>query len=154
MQTITNISVREDVALITLRNCPVNMTFIAKVFKMISDSDVNVDMITQSAPLEGSTSVSFSINGNDMGKVLELFAVLRNEYPELKSDISAGNCKISVFGEAMRDIPGVAAKTFDIISKLNVDLRLITTSEVDISVLIPKADFDTTHEALVKAYSL
>lgn len=154
MNNVTNISVREDVALITLRNSPAAMTYISKVFKMISDSGVNVDMISQTAPVGGSTNLSFSINGDDVGKVLELFAKLRSEKPELKTDISAGNCKISVFGEAMRNIPGVAAKTFDIIADLGIDVRLITTSEVDISILVPKADFETAHEALLKAYSL
>lgn len=154
MKNVTDITVREDVALVTLKNSPADMSFISKVFKLISKNSVNVDMISQTAPIGGRINLSFSINGADIGKVLELFAQLRDENPELKTDISAGNCKISIFGEGMRNSPGVAADTFEIIAKLGVDIRLITTSEVDISILVPKSDFETAHEGLIKFYSL
>lgn len=154
MSTITKISTCEDVALVTLRNSPADMKFIAKVFNMIAVRGINVDMISQTAPLGGRISLSFTVSGEDIGAVLELFAELREENPELKSDISAGNSKISIYGEAMRDMPGVAAGTFDIIAKLGVDVRLITTSEIDISILVPKSDFETACEGFSKAYGL
>lgn len=154
MSTITKISTCEDVALITLRNSPADMNFITKVFKMISQRGINVDMISQTAPLGGSINLSFTVCGEDLGGILELFAVLRGENPELKSDISAGNCKISIYGESMRDIPGVAAGTFEIIAGLGVDVRLITTSEIDISILVPKSDFDAVYEGFVKSFSI
>lgn len=152
MSTITKISACEDVALITLRNSPADMKFISKVFKMISQRGINVDMISQTAPLGGRISLSFTISGEDLGSVLELFAKLRNDNPELKSDICSGNCKISIYGEAMSNTPGVAAETFDIIANLGVDVRLITTSEVDISILVPKSDFETVYEAFTKEF--
>jgi aspartokinase len=130
------------------------MKFIADVFKTIASKGINVDMISQTAPLGGRINLSFSVLGEDLGGMLELFAVLRNDNPELKSDISSGNCKISIYGETMRDLPGVAAGTFDIIAGLGVDVRLITTSEIDISILVPKSDFETVYEGLTKAFSL
>lgn len=154
MNAITKITACEDVALITLRNSPADMKFIAKVFKMISERGINVDMISQTAPLGGRISLSFTVSGEDLGSVLELFAKLRNDNPELKSDISSGNCKISVYGAAMSNTPGVAAETFNIIANLGVDVRLITTSEVDISILVPKSDFETVYEAFTKAFNL
>ncbi|CDZ24204.1 amino acid-binding ACT protein [[Clostridium] cellulosi] len=154
MGTVTKISTLEDVALITLRNSPADIKFIAGVFKMIAGRGVNVDMISQTAPQGGRISLSFTVSGDDLGNILELFAVLRNNNPELKSDISSGNCKISIYGDEMRSIPGVAAEAFDAIAKLGVDVRLITTSEVDISILVPKADFETAYEGLLKAFDL
>ena len=154
MSTITKITTCDDVALITLRNSPADMKFIAKVFKMISQRGINVDMISQTAPLGGRINLSFTVSGNDIGNILELFAVLRADNPELKSDISSGNCKISIYGEDMRSIPGVAAGTFDIIANLSADVRLVTTSEIDISILVPKSDFDTALEAFKNAYGL
>lgn len=154
MSTITKITTCDDVALITLRNSPADMKFIADVFKTIAGKGINVDMISQTAPLGGRINLSFSVSGEDLGGILELFAVLRNDNPELKSDISSGNCKISIYGEAMRDISGVAAGTFDIIAGLGVDVRLITTSEIDISILIPKSDFETVYDGLKKSFCL
>jgi aspartokinase len=154
MSTITKMSTCDDIALITLRNSPADMKFIAKLFKMISQRGINVDMISQTAPLGGRINLSFTISGEDLGGILELFSVLRAENPELKSDISAGNCKISIYGESMRDMPGVAADTFDIIAGLGIDIRLITTSEIDISILVPKADFDAVYSGFVKAFNI
>jgi aspartokinase len=154
MNAITKISTSDDVALITLRNSPADMGFIAKVFKMISQHGINVDMISQTAPLGGRINLSFTVCGDDLGSLLELFAALRAENPELKSDISSGNSKISIYGESMREMPGVAAGTFEVIAGLGVDVRLITTSEIDISILVPKADFDAAYDGFVKAFNL
>lgn len=154
MSTITKLTTCDDVALITLRNSPADMRFIAKVFKTISQRGINVDMISQTAPQGGRISLSFTVPGNEMGNVLELLAVLREDNPELKSDISTGNCKISIYGEAMREEPGVAANVFGIIAELSLDIRLITTSEIDISLLVPKSDFETAYEAFKTEYKL
>lgn len=154
MSTITKLTTCDDVALITLRNSPADMRFIAKVFKTISQRAINVDMISQTAPQGGRISLSFSVPGNEMGSVLELLAVLREDNPELKSDISTGNCKISIYGEAMRELPGVAAGAFDIIAGLSIDVRLITTSEIDISLLVPKSDFEAALDAFKNAYQV
>lgn len=154
MDTVNKITTCEDVVLITLRNSPADMKFIAKVFKMIAGKGINVDMISQTAPLGGRINLSFTVSGEDLGVVLELFAVLRNEIPDLKTDVSAGNCKISIYGEPMRDIPGVAASVFEVIADISADIRLITTSEVDISILIPKSDFENTYEKLTDAFNI
>jgi aspartokinase len=154
MSTITKLTTCEDVALITLRNSPADMRFIAKVFKTISQRGINVDMISQTAPQGSRISLSFTVPGNEMGSVLELLAILREDNPELKSDISIGNCKISIYGEAMREEPGVAAAVFEIVAGLSLDVRLITTSEIDISLLVPKSDFEAAYEAFKNAYKL
>lgn len=152
MKTITKITITEDIALITLRNSPADMAYIAHVFKVIAEKDINVDMISQTAPLGGKTNLSFTARDENLGDILETFATLRAEYPEIKADIYGGNCKISLYGEAMQAVSGVAAEVFKTIADLNVDISIITTSEVDISILIPKADFHTVSEALEKSY--
>ena len=63
------------------------------------------------------------------------------------------NCKISIFGEEMRGTPGVAAKVFSAVSKVKADIRMITTSEVDISLLVVKADADMTVVAIREIFA-
>jgi hypothetical protein len=93
------------------------MKFISKVFTNIAGSGVNVDMISQTAPIGDKTNISFTVSDNDLGKVLAIFSELRSDYPSIKSDISSNNCKISLSGEQMMYMPGVAAKVFDIIAE-------------------------------------
>lgn len=154
MEAITKITLTEDVALITLRNSPSDMKFISKVFTKIAASGVNVDMISQTAPIGDKTNISFTVSDNDLGKVLEIFTQLRADYPSIKSDISGNNCKISLSGEQMMYMPGVAAKVFDVIAGMSLDIRIITTSEIDISLLIPAASYQSFSHALEDAFGM
>ena len=85
--------------------------------------------------------------------MLGISAKLRELNPELKLNVSSGNCKISIFGEEMRGTPGVAAKVFSAVSKVKADIRMITTSEVDISLLVVKADADMTVVAIREIFA-
>lgn len=154
MESIDKITVTEDVALITLQNSPSHMEFITRVFHEIADKGINVDMISQTAPLGGKISLSFTVPDSAMGGIFEIFKMLRTENPELKPVISGGNCKISLSGDTMRALPGVAARVFDVMAGLNVDIRIITTSEVDISLLVSQADYHLVAEALEQVYSV
>ncbi|MFT8888931.1 MAG: ACT domain-containing protein [Ethanoligenens sp.] len=140
MEGITTITVTEDVALITLRCSPADIRFISHVFSEIAKKGVNVDMISQTTPVGNLVSLSFSVSDNQIGEILEVCALLRTETPQIKTDINSGNCKISLSGEAMRTLPGVAARAFDALAEIGTDIRMITTSEVDISILIPQAE--------------
>lgn len=147
MNDIEKITFTEDIALITFRNSPSDVKFMAHVFDIIAAKGINVDMISQTAPSSEKINLSFTIAEEDLGKLLELFVPLRAEFPDIKYDISGGNCKISLYGENMKSIPGVAATVFDIIAELDVDIRIITTSEVDISILIPISEINKAREA-------
>lgn len=152
MENIQSITVVEDVTLISLNDSPADMEIIAKIFKTISEAGVDVDMISQTPPHSNRPHLSFTVNGEDLGKIFELSAKIRELNPDLKLSISNGNCKISVFGEKMRNCPGVATKVFMAAASVKSDIIMITTSEVDISLLVPKSDLDSTVSAITKVF--
>lgn len=154
MNEITKISITEDVTLITLRNSPSSMKFISHVFDMIAKKKINVDMISQTAPVSEHTNISFTLPDESLGVILDVFSNLRAEYPGIKYDISTGNCKISLFGEPMRDASGVAASVFDILARIKIDIQIISTSEIDISLLIPKSDLNLAVEAFEGSFGI
>ncbi len=154
MDVITTITATEDVALVTLRRSPADIRFIAHVFSEIAKRGVNVDMISQTTPVEDRINLSFTVPDSRLDAILDVCAALRKETPELKTDISSGNCKLSLSGDAMRSLPGVASKVFDTLADSGADIRIITTSEVDISILITKAEYETVRDRLESAYSL
>jgi len=141
MKTIQNISVVEDVTLVSLNDSPADM------------NNIDVDMISQTPPHSNKPHLSFTVSGDDLGKILELSAKIRDLYPDVKLSVSNGNCKISVFGEAMKGQPGVAAKVFAAAAKANTDIIMITTSEVDISMLVPQSDLTATLESIKGAFN-
>ncbi|XOQ44428.1 MAG: Aspartokinase [Clostridium sp.] len=147
MDLSPEITTATDITLITLQKCPSDLKFIADIFQKIAAFGVDVDMISL-APTQGAfTSVSFTIADSDLDKILNFTSDLRLKN-QISVVVSSGNCKISVYDPGMKNAPGVAAEVFNIASSVHTDIRLITTSEVDISILITAADFQETLNAL------
>lgn len=134
------ITVCDDITLVTLSDVPSNINFIAEVFEQIGSNNVDVDMISLS-PVQGSlTSLSFTIHDDDLLKILNYIAKLRER--SIKATVSSGNSKISIYDKGMENCPGVCAKFFNAVATVNTDIRVITTSECQISILVTKADFE------------
>ena len=150
MASTQTINTTNEITLVTLQNCPCNPDFLAKVFVSIADLGVNIDMISLSPNHGSSTTVSFTISDEDLGKILKFTSALQ-EKSAIKTIVSSGNCKINVYDANMVNTPGAAAKVFSAVAAANTDIRIVTTSDVDISLLVTEADFNTTLDAVTKA---
>lgn len=152
MKLVDNIFVTEDVTLFSLCDSPANISHMAEVFKMIADAGIDVDMISQ-FPLSGSSSgFSFTVSDKDFVPVLSIASELRSRSPKTKISVSSGNSKITVSGEAMRGTPGVSAGIFKAAANVDADVRMITTSEIEISMLVVNSDVDNVVEAIRKEF--
>lgn len=150
MSNSTVISTVDNITLVTLQGFPANADSIAKIFDAISQYDINIDMISM-APTHGAlTGLSFTISDNDLIDILSFVSALKKE-TKVNVIVSSVNHKISIHDPIMKNTPGIAAKVFHAIKGTDADIRLITTSEVEISLLVTEADFDTVYNALTKA---
>ena len=150
MSAKTVISTVDNITLVTLVGFPANVDSIAKIFDSIAQYGINIDMISM-APTHGAfTGLSFTISGQDLVDVLAFTTKLKKE-TGVNVIVSSVNHKISVYDPDMKNTPGIAAKVFGAISSTRADLRLITTSEVEISLLVTEADFDTVLLSIQKA---
>lgn len=148
----TVISTVSDITLVTLQSAPAKVSFISEVFDRIANKNINIDMISM-APTHGAvTGLSFTISDNDLIDVLSFTTELKRDM-EINVIVSSVNHKISIYDKNMKNTPGMAAKVFAAISETDADIRLITTSEVEISLLVTEADFDTVLDRLEKAFS-
>lgn len=154
MGIIQSITVVEDVTLISLQDSPADIELISKIFDMLAARGIDVDMISQTPAHRNIPDLSFTISDDDLGKILEISNELRQLNPDLKLTVRSGNCKISVFGEGMRGCPGVAVKVFKAVALAKAEISMITTSEVDISILVARADFENTLESLNNAFEI
>lgn len=140
------LTVSEDVTLVTLYNAPSDMSFIAMVFEDIAEMNIDIDMIALS-PLQGSkASVSFTIKDDDLMTLLGYTSKLKAR--GIKPVVSSGNSIISISDDNMEENPGVAAKIFKAIAKSEADIRIVTTSQVQVSVLVTAAVFEQAYSAL------
>ncbi|MCI6007791.1 ACT domain-containing protein [Oscillospiraceae bacterium LCP25S3_E10] len=140
------IQVSNDITLVTLRNAPADMDFIASVFEDIAALNIDIDMISLSPVQGSSTSVSFTINDDDLMPLLGYTSKLKSK--NIKPIVSSGNSIISLMDDDMADHPGVASKIFRAIADSNIDLRIVTTSQVQVSVLVTDAVFEQAYKAL------
>ena len=149
----TTISTVNGVTLVTLQSSPSNVSFISDVLEKIAARDINIDMISM-APTHGSvTTLSFTILDSDLVNMIGFTSELKKAM-DIKAIISSVNHKISVYDLGMKNTPGVAARVFRAISGSDADIRLITTSEVEIALLVSEADYDTVLEALQKEFGV
>lgn len=143
----TKITAADGITLITLQNIPSDMNYINGVFEKIAGLGVDVDMISMSPAQSNVTSLSFTINDTDLETLLEdhLFS---------NPVISSSNMIISVFDADMAGSPGFASRVFKAAASVDADIRIITTSEVQISVLVAQSDYGETFAAIQNEFNV
>jgi aspartokinase len=154
MANISSVTYCQNIALVTLRNVPSESKIIGEILTTISENGVNVDMISQTAPQGHTISIAFTISMDAMGALLPIINSLKPKYPELGMELSAGMTKVNFYDANMVATPGVAAQVFTMLSEGNILVTMITTSTVDISILVPSHDEDAVLELCRKAYGI
>lgn len=144
--SITNIYLTRNVTMVTIDGID-KLDLIPQILKSIANQNINIDMISQSPSHIGKMNLSFTILTKDKPAILNIIDLFKKKY-DLLIDIESNNSKIIVFGEKMKDLPGVAAIIFAILAKIDVAVKLVTTSEIDISFLVDKIDTERTMELL------
>ena len=151
---ITGMSITDDVLMVTFENIEVKSHYVSKIFNYLALENVNVDMISQTSPVKGRVSVSFTIPQSDemtMDKIAKEFEKLDDK---ISYDKNVDVTKLSVVGYGMRNQSGVAAKIFDIFAQNDIDFMQITTSEISISYIIESKDKQKAVEILSKELEL
>lgn len=154
LKPVTEINTIYNVALITVDNLPIDMKLISDIFQSIAEEKISIDMISQAPPYKGSINLSFSLPSEDLVKALTALNLYKKRVPDLHIEVDNDNTKLTVFGEHMKDLPGVAAKLFTLLAGNGIEVKLITTSEVEISYLICEKDVDRAIEAIKQEYKI
>lgn len=128
------ISYASEVTLITLSSLPSGKA-VSQVLTSFAEVGINVDMISQTAPQGGSVRLSFTVSDRDLGLALTILGRISGE-TKLSPEILPGNSKIAFYDPDMVNTPGVAAKVFSLLSDTEIQVMLVTTSDVDISILV------------------
>jgi aspartate kinase len=143
-------------AKITVVGVPDRVGTAARIFGIIAEADINIDMIVQnvSAIATGRTDISFTLPGADGQRALEMLRSAQEAlgFQELLYDDRIG--KVSVIGAGMRSHPGVSAKFFAALAEAGVNIQMITTSEIRISVVVGQSDVDVAVHATHKSFGL
>jgi len=154
MNGVSRLSYTEDIVLLTLRCDTHANILIGDIFTEFAKEGIVIDMISQSAPQGSLMDISFTTFSSDMIKVFAVISRIRDDYKTIKLMVSTGNCKIQLFGEEMPQLNGVAARAIMALVSNGIDIITITTSEVDISLVVSAADSACAVEMLEKAFEI
>ncbi len=152
---ISGIAFNKDEAKITVRGVPDRPGIASAILSPIGAANIEIDMIIQNASIDGMTDFSFTVQRGDYDKALKIL----NE--RVKDDIGATEItgstdvvKVSVVGVGMRSHAGVASKMFDALASNNINLQMISTSEIKVSVLIQEQHLEKAVKTLHTAFGL
>jgi aspartate kinase len=126
----------------------------AALFEPLAAANVNVDMIVQNTSTEGKTDISFTVPSADMGVAEEIVTQAAKEMGATGVSHDGGIAKVSLVGAGMKTTPGIAAKMFRTLADEDVNIEMISTSTIRISVVIAAGDLERAARALHTAFGL
>ncbi|MCF1504229.1 aspartate kinase [Afifella sp. H1R] len=154
-QLVTGIAYSRDEAKVTLRRVEDRPGVAATIFGALADQAINVDMIVQNISEDGrTTDITFTVTTTDFERALALIEGMR---PGVAMEMVSGSsdvAKVSVIGIGMRSHAGVAAEAFKALAARGINIQLITTSEIKISILIDAAYTELAVRTLHSIYEL
>ena len=154
-EKISGIAYSPDEAKVTIQGLPDKPGIAAAVFGELAENHINVDMIVQSAASDGQlTDITFSLGRGDLSKALGIIDASRDRLGFQGIDSKDDVTKISVVGTAMRSQPGVARTMFETLADRGINIEVISTSEIKISVLVSAEYTELAVRSLHTAFGL
>ena len=151
---IRGVAVDKNQAKVTIAGVPDKPGVAAKVFKTIADANVNIDVIVQNVSAKGFTDISFTVAANEADKAAKVLQPVVREIGAREATSTPDIAKLSVVGIGMRSHPGVAAKIFETLAANGINIDMISTSEIKISVIIKLADADKAARAIHDTFGI
>ncbi len=149
---IKGVAKDDNVAVISILGVPDVPGMSFKVFSLLAQRNINVDIILQSSGTDGAKDLIFTVPLDDAESALSLLQEHKGRFGGGEIKVDKNCAKVSVVGAGMQSHPGVASRMFEAIGSQNINIHMISTSEIKISVIIDKADADRAVAAIHDAF--
>jgi len=151
---ISGIAFNRDEAQVTLQGVPDRPGIAAKVLSPIGEANIEVDMIVQNVGADATTDFTFTVHKNDYKRALALVETIREQLGARAVKGDSDIAKVSVVGVGMRSHAGIASDMFNALAAENINIRMISTSEIKISVVIDEKYLELAVRTLHRAFEL
>ncbi len=141
-------------AKVTVFGVPDRPGISAALFEPLADANVNVDMIVQNTSTQGTTDISFTMPMADMGEAETIVSRVASEMGATGVSHDNDIAKVSLVGAGMKSAPGIAAKMFRVLADEGVNIEMISTSTIRVSVVCAAGDMERAARALHTAFGL
>ncbi|WP_018871981.1 aspartate kinase [Thioalkalivibrio sp. ALJ16] len=151
---VAGIAFNQNEAQLTVQGVPDQPGVAHRILGPIADANIEVDMIVQNVGGDNSTDFTFTVHRNDYDKALEILQAAARELGAREVSGDTHIVKISVVGVGMRSHAGIASKMFEALSRETINIRMISTSEIKISVVVDEKYLELAVRALHDAFEL
>lgn len=151
---ISGIAFNRDEAKVTLEGVPDMPGVAAKILKPISDANIEIDMIVQNIAEDESTDFTFTVHRNDYDKTLSILDAICTELGARKVAGDNKIVKVSLVGVGMRSHAGIASQMFTALAEEGINIRMISTSEIKISVVVDEKYLELAVRTLHESFGL
>jgi aspartate kinase len=152
---IRGVSVERSQARVTITSIPDEPGMSSRIMTPLADAEINIDMIVSNIASDGKARHSFTMHTSDLGRAhAALQPVLADLSSDAKVESEAGIAKLSVVGIGMRSHSGVAAQMFRALGEAGINIGMISTSEIKISVTVPEAKIEDAARVVHKSFQL
>ena len=151
---VRGIATDGNVAKITVQGVVDRPGIAAGLFERLAAAGISVDVIVQNASIDGATDITFTVKLTDLDRAVEVVKEVAREL-EAREVVTAGNlAKVSIVGTGMQDTPGYASKMFRALADANINIEMITTSEIRITCIVDEGQVGDAARALHAAFQL
>lgn len=151
---ISGIAFNRDEAKLTIRGVPDTPGVAFKILGPISAANIDIDMIVQNVAQDNTTDFTFTVGNLDYDKALEILQATAKEIGAGEVAGTTSIAKVSIVGVGMRSHPGVASSMFAALAQENINIQMISTSEIKISVVVEEKYVELAVRALHTAFGL
>jgi aspartate kinase len=141
-------------AKVTVSGVPDQPGIAARLFRLLADAAVNVDMIVQNTSEHGITDISFTVPHDDLPQSEAITTALATEISASGVSSDAGIARVSLIGAGMKSNPGVAALTFETLAAAGINIEMISTSAIRISCIVRQSQVEQAVQELHTAFGL
>ena len=151
---ISGIAFNRDEAKLTVLGVPDKPGIAYQILGPVADANIDVDMIIQNVSHDGTTDFSFTVGRADLDKAVKVLDGVKTHIGARAVEADKTMCKVSIVGVGMRSHPGVASKMFRTLAEEGINIQMISTSEIKISVAIEEKYLELAVRVLHKAFGL
>jgi len=151
---VRGVSVEKNQAKVTIRQVPDRPGTAARIFSALAGANLSVDMIVQSDSVGDTNDISFTLSKEDLPKVTRAMEAAIKDIGAKELETQEGIAKLSIVGIGMRSHSGVAARLFEALSAGNINIQMISTSEIKTAVIIEESKIDEAAALAHEAFGL
>ena len=151
---ISGIAFNRDEAKLTVRGVPDTPGIASRILSPIGDANIEIDMILQNVSADGSTDFTFTVAHGDLKKAMAVLEKVAKDVSAREIVANGNIAKVSLVGVGMRSHAGVASKMFSVLAKENINIQMISTSEIKIAVVIDEKYLELAVRSLHSAFDL